>query len=74
VLWHIIQFYVTGAAVQQALRARGVNYAPYMYSTGLFDRAWSHYRKPVEANWGPYVEGKIAREGAIAGTVRDLAR
>jgi hypothetical protein len=74
VLWHVVQFYVTGAAVQQALRARGVDYVLYMYSTGLFDRAWSRYRKPVEANWGPYVEGKVVREAAVAGTVRDLAR
>lgn len=74
VLWHVVQFYVTGAAVQQALRARGIDYAPYMYSTGLFDRAWSRYRKPVEANWGPYVEGKVSREAAVAGTVRDVTR
>jgi hypothetical protein len=74
VLWHVIQFYLTGAAVQQALRARGVDYMPYMYSTGLLDRAWGRYRKPVEANWAPYVEGKVTREAAIAGTIGDLGR
>jgi hypothetical protein len=43
VLWHVIQFYVTGAAMRQVLPARGIDYTPYMYSTGLFDRAW----KPI---------------------------
>jgi hypothetical protein len=73
-LWHVIQFYVTGAAVQQTLRARGVDYVPYMYSSGLFDRAWSRYRESVEANWKPYVDGKVTRAEAIAGTVEGLGR
>jgi hypothetical protein len=64
-LWHVIQFYQTGAALQRILRSRGIDYTPYMYSTGLFDRAWSHYRKPVEDHWGPYVRGEIARDQAI---------
>jgi hypothetical protein len=74
VLWHVIQFYVTGSAVQQTLKARSIDYVPYMYSTGLFDRAWSRYRAAVEANWGPYVQGTVTRAEAIAGTVRDLRR
>ena len=69
VLWHVVQFYVTGAVVKEALKKRGVDYVPYMYSTGLVDRAWSQYRKPVEENWAPYVEGKISLDEAIARTV-----
>jgi hypothetical protein len=69
VLWHVIQFYLTGAAVQETLRARGVEYTPYMYSTGLLDRAWGRYRKPVEESWGPYVRGGVTRAEAIARTV-----
>jgi hypothetical protein len=72
VLWHVVQFYMTGAALQQILRARGVGYTPYMYSTGLFDRAWSQYRKNVEANWMPYVRGEITRGQAIERTVAAL--
>jgi hypothetical protein len=64
-LWHVIQFYQTGAALQRILRARGVEYMPYMYSTGLFDRAWSQYRRPIEDHWAPYVGGEIARDQAI---------
>jgi hypothetical protein len=43
-----------------------------MYSTGLFDRAWGRYRKPVESNWEPYVNGKVTLDEAIAGTVKML--
>jgi hypothetical protein len=64
-LWHVIQFYQTGAALQRILRARDIEYTPYMYSTGLFDRAWSQYRKPVEDSWAPYVRGEITRVQAI---------
>jgi hypothetical protein len=69
VLWHVIQFYLTGAAVQGVLRARGIEYTPYMYSTGLVDRAWSRYRKPVEESWEPYVRGTITRDQAIERTI-----
>lgn len=68
VLWHVIQFYLTGAAVQEALRARGIEYTPYMYATGLLDRAWGRYRRPVEDSWAPYVRGEIGMEEAIART------
>lgn len=68
VLWHVVQFYVTGAAMNQVLRARGIDYTPYMYSTGLFDRAWSRY-KAVAQYWDPYVRGEITRDEAIARTV-----
>jgi hypothetical protein len=72
VLWHVVQFYLTGAVVKEELRQRGVEYVPYMYSTGLLDRAWSQYRKPVEESWAPYVDGKISLEDAIARTVASL--
>ena len=72
VLWHVVQFYLTGSAVRQALRARGIEYVPYLYSTGLFDRAWPQYRKAVETAWQPYVEGTTTRDAAIAATLRLL--
>lgn len=71
-LWHVVQFYVTGTALQQILEARGVSYSPYMYSTGLFDRAWSQYRTPIEESWLPYVRGEITRDQAIERTVAAL--
>jgi hypothetical protein len=73
VLWHVVQFYVTGQVVRDVLATRGIAYSPYMYSTGLFDRAWSRYRATVERNWRPYVDGRITVEQAVAGTVKELS-
>jgi hypothetical protein len=72
VLWHVVQFYVTGQVVRDVLQARGIDYSPYMYSSGLFDRAWSRYRAAVEQNWRPYVDGTVTMQEAIAGTVKPL--
>ena len=68
-LWHVVQFYLTGVAVQDVLRRRGVDYAPYLYSTGLFDRAWSNYRQTIEDVWMPYIRGTATRAQAIERTV-----
>jgi hypothetical protein len=72
-LWHVVQFYLTGVAVQDVLRRRGIEYSPYLYSTGLFDRAWSHYRKTIEEVWTPYVRGSATRAQAIERTVAAVA-
>ena len=71
-LWHVVQFYLTGSVMQEVLKARGIDYSPYLYSTGLFDRAWPQYRQTIETNWKPYVAGKVSLDEAIAGTVRTL--
>jgi hypothetical protein len=68
-LWHVIQFYLTGSALKTVLVRRGGEYTPYMYATGLFDRAWSRYRAPVEKHWEPYVRGEITRAEAVERTV-----
>jgi hypothetical protein len=72
VLWHVVQFYVTGQVVRDVLATRGISYIPYMDSTGLFDRAWSRYRAAVERNWRPYIDGRITVEQAVTGTVKEL--
>jgi hypothetical protein len=71
-LWHVVQFYLTGAAVQEVLRSRGIEYVPYLYSTGLLDRAWPKYKKPVEESWKPYFDGAITMDEAVARTVAAL--
>ena len=68
-LWHVVQFYLTGVALQEVLRRRGIDYSPYLYSTGLFDRAWSQYRKTIEDVWMPYISGSATRAQAIERTV-----
>ena len=37
----------------------GVEYNPYLYSTGLFDRAWPQFRVPVEQHVQAYIDGNI---------------
>jgi len=74
VLWHVVQFYMTGLALEQILAARGIEYRKYLESEGLFDRAWPQYRKPLEDSWGPYVRGEITRAQAIERTLAALTR
>ena len=74
VLWHVVQFYMTGSALERILAARGIGYRQYLYSEGLFDRAWSQYRKAVEDSWTPYVRGEITRGEAIRRTVAAVKR
>jgi hypothetical protein len=72
VLWHVVQFYITGQVVRDVLAAKGINYEPYLYSTGLFDRAWGRYREAVEQHWRPYVDGRITLDQAIERTVKQV--
>lgn len=65
VLGHVVQFYMTGLVLERILGARGIEYRQFVYSEGLFDRAWPQYRKPVEESWAPYVRGEITRAQAI---------
>jgi hypothetical protein len=71
---HVVQFYLTGAALRHVLRARGIDHTPYMYSTGLFDRAWSQYRKPLEEYLEPFVRGEVTRADAITRIVAAALR
>lgn len=56
-LWHVVMFYLVGEVWRSELALRGVEYSPYMYATGLFDRAWGDLRGPVEIHLGPYLTG-----------------
>jgi hypothetical protein len=58
-LWHVVLFYMTGEITRQELAKRGVEYKPYLYATGLFDRAWPLFRVPVEQYVQAYVDGKM---------------
>lgn len=64
-LWHVALFYLTGEVVRQALEARDITYEPYLYKTGLLDRAWPQFKMPIETHWKAYVNGEIPREEAI---------
>jgi hypothetical protein len=69
VLWHVAPFYLTGEVTREALAARGVSYQPFLYATGLFDRAWPQYRAAIEREWAPYVRGERPLDEAVKAVV-----
>jgi hypothetical protein len=68
-LWHVALFYLTGEVVRQTLQSRNIAFEPYIYKTGLFDRAWPQYKLAIETHWKPYVDGKASRADAIKNVV-----
>jgi hypothetical protein len=54
-----VLFYIAGEVTRQQLAKDGVEYNPYLYSTGLFDRAWPQFRVPVEQHVQAYIDGNI---------------
>jgi hypothetical protein len=68
-LWHLCLFYITGEVWRSQLAARGIQYEPYLYKTGLFDRSWKSLRLPVETHLKPYVEGRVSAETAFRGLI-----
>jgi hypothetical protein len=72
-LWHVILFYTTGRVVESRLEATDAGpYEPYLYSEGLFERAWPEYRAPVETWWQPYIDGETTMSEAMAALVDAL--
>jgi hypothetical protein len=73
VLWHVVLFYTAGDLTRQALAARDVEYEPYLYKTGLFDRAWPMYRAAIESTLPDFVAGRTTREQMAHALVRALS-
>ncbi len=71
-LWHVVLFYTAGALTKQALAQRDVAYEPYLYKTGLFDRAWPMYRPAIEAVLPNFVSGKDTREEMAHALMRKI--
>jgi len=63
---------MTGEVVRQTLATRGIVYEPYIYKTGLFDRAWSRFKAPIEIYWSQYVSGQASRDEAIKSVVAGI--
>ena len=71
-VWHVALFYSTGEVVRQGLETRGTAYVPYMYATGMVERSWPHFKRPIEAHWKAFVDGRLTRDEAIKRIVGDL--
>jgi hypothetical protein len=68
-LWHVVLFYIAGEVTRQELAKDGVEYKPYLYAIGLFDRAWPRFRSPVETSVQPYIDGKATLEQMVTSLV-----
>ena len=69
-LWHAILFYTSGELTRRALRERGVmDYTPYAYQKGMFERGFTGLRQPLETYWQSYLDGRMSREAAIVALV-----
>jgi hypothetical protein len=64
-LWHVALFYITGQVVRAALAERHIDYSPYLYDTGLFDRAWPQFKAPIEQALPDYIGGKTQLADAM---------
>lgn len=71
-LWHVVQFYLVGTVVKDALRDVGIDYEPYLDATGLLDRAWPTYRTVLETHWQRYADGKAGFDATVAATTDEL--
>jgi hypothetical protein len=65
--WHAVLFYTTGEIVRSHLDA----YIPYALKNGLYDRAWAGAPEVLDADWKPYLNGKIDFATAIHNLVMD---
>jgi hypothetical protein len=71
-LWHVVLFYIAGEVTRQELAKNGIDYRPYLYATGLFDRAWPAFREPIERQVRPFVDGQVTLERMTAELARAL--
>lgn len=69
-LWHAVLFHLVGEAVRRAYAYRGTTYEPYLYRTGLIDRAWPRYRNLLATTWTAYANGDISLDDAITASIR----
>ncbi len=69
-LWHAVLFLTAGHVARETIRELyGKTYEPYMYTQGLFERAWPELRQPLEKWWIPYLRGNGSLEDAADGLV-----
>ena len=69
-LWHEALFFITGRIVADEFPG----YVPYAEVNGLWGRVWPvEVRDAFDRHVGPYLQGRISAEQAVARLVQDLA-
>jgi hypothetical protein len=73
-LWHAVLFYTAGVETRRALpSADQVNFIPYAYRYGLYDRGdYPKYRRVLETDWQAYLDGRIDFSNVIRSMVAHL--
>lgn len=60
-LWHALQFYTVGQAVQREFKQAGIDYQPYAERGQLYRRAgWAKWLPAIEQHWQPWLDGRVA--------------
>ncbi len=67
--WHALLFYTTGEIVEQHLNG----HVPYAVKNGLYSRAWPGAPEVLDADWKPYLDGKIDLAAAVHRLVLDYS-
>lgn len=72
-LWHATLFYTSGAELRRVLPSpEQAGFTPYAYRYGVYRGRWSKYRRLLEADWQPYLDGKVDFTSAIHSMVAGL--
>jgi hypothetical protein len=71
-LWHVLHFYTVGAAVAEVLARERIAYVQYAEAQGLYARPWAGYMAAVDADWKPWLAGRVSWDAAIERMVERL--
>lgn len=72
-LWHSVLFYTSGVELRRLLPApERASFTPYAYRYGVYRGRWQPYRRVLEADWQPYLDGKTDFADAIHAMVAGL--
>ncbi len=72
-LWHAALFYTSGVELRRLLpAAEQASFTPYAYRYGVYRGRWRQYRRILETDWQPYLDGKIGFTDAVHSMVADL--
>ncbi|HEX8153234.1 MAG TPA: hypothetical protein VF698_08925 [Thermoanaerobaculia bacterium] len=73
-LWHAILFFNTGEVTRRYFAARGVEYEPYAFRTGVYDRMSGDYLPAVRKWWPQVIDGKLSAEEGVRRIVEEIAK
>ena len=73
-LWHAILFFNTGEVTRRYFAARGVEYEPYAFRTGVYNRMSGDYLPAVRKWWPEVIDGKLSAEEGVRRIVEEVAK